>query len=117
MCILIYRDTAMKRLNDDMLKAQKTTKVRSDQIATPSGVKKPPMTPHHQGPSPDKSNSTFLDTPPAYQKPRAHQSFTYTNGSPTGPPPMSRQCSAQIQSRESYLSVPTDRQQSDRVES
>ena len=114
--IVKERDASIKRLNDDMFKAQKTIKVQSDQIATPLGLKKPPMTPHHQGPSPEKSNPTFIDAPPAYQKQRAHQSFTYTNGSPTGPPPMSRQCSAQIQSRESYLSVPIDRQQSGQVE-
>ncbi len=106
------RDAAMKKMSDDMAKAQKTIKVQSDQIATPSTSKKPPMTPHHLGPRPDAPNASYTGPPPVYSTQRNAQPFKYSNAPGTFPPPMARQNSAQMQGQDPFQSAPMTRQHS-----
>lgn len=89
------RDGAMKKLNDDLAKAQRTIKVQSDHIATPSTSTKPPMTPHRV------PNPIFPGPPPSYHGHRDASSFDYPNPPSTYPPPMPRQRSSQMPGGES----------------
>ena len=63
------KNTAFKKLNEDLVKAQKTIKVQSDQI---SGVKdgpKPHSTPQRFGPPTGAFSQVYTQPPPAYNAP------------------------------------------------
>ena len=63
------KNTALKKLNDDMIKAQKTIKVQSDQI---SGAKEGPKqhgTPQRFGPPTSAFSQVYSQPPPAYNAP------------------------------------------------
>ena len=58
------KNNALKKLNEDLVKAQKTIKVQSDQI---SGVKDgPKLTPQRFGPPADPFSQVYSQPPPAY---------------------------------------------------
>ena len=60
------KSNALKKLNEDLVKAQKTIKVQSDQI---SGVKEGPKlhsTPQRFGPPSDAFSQVYTQPPPAY---------------------------------------------------
>ncbi|KAK4693568.1 protein phosphatase PTC6, partial [Lecanoromycetidae sp. Uapishka_2] len=119
------RDMALSKMTDDMAKAQKTIKVQSDQIATPSASVKPPATPHrtpnpvYPGPPPsyhghrDPPSFNYPNAPAAYPPPMPRQrSAQMPGGDPFQPPSMSRQSSAQQSAQDPFQTVPMTRQSS-----
>jgi len=104
------RDVAMKKMTDDIAKAQKTIKVQSDHIATPSKANQAPMTPQHLGPRPGAPNPTYAAPPPSYHGHRNTQPSNYANAPATRPPQMARQSSAQLSAEDPFQSTPLARQ-------
>ena len=62
------KNTALQKLQDDLVKAQKTIKVQSDQISGANGVKepKPQITPQRFGPPAGLFSQVYSQPPPAY---------------------------------------------------
>lgn len=63
------KNSALKKLNDDMVKAQKTIKVQSDQIAGVKDGPKPHSTPQRYGPPTSAFSQVYSQPPPAFNAP------------------------------------------------
>ena len=60
------KSNALKKLNDDLVKAQKTIKVQSDQISGVKDISKLHTTPQRLGPPADAFSQVYSQPPPAY---------------------------------------------------
>lgn len=63
------KNTALKKLNDDLIKAQKTIKVQSDQISGAKDGPKAHTTPQRFGPPAGAFSQVYSQPPPAYNAP------------------------------------------------
>lgn len=61
------KNAALKKLNEDLVKAQKTIKVQSDQISGGKEAPKPHGTPQRFGPSGSVYTQVYSQPPPAYK--------------------------------------------------
>ena len=89
------KNTALKKLNDDLVKAQKTIKVQSDQISGAKDGPKPNSTPQRYGPLTTAFSQVYTQPPPAYNAPGSR--FTPTKSTAVIPHPtpgLRRQSSA-----------------------
>ncbi|MCJ1277177.1 hypothetical protein MMC21_004987 [Puttea exsequens] len=74
------RDAAMKKMNEDMVRAQKTIKVQSDQICGKNPSNKVAATPHHYSiPSPVPDSALF-NSPPSFSGNHTAPSTPVDNG-------------------------------------
>ena len=89
------KNTALKKLNEDLVKAQKTIKVQSDQISGAKEGPKPHSTPQRYGPPTGAFSQVYTQPPPAYNAPGNR--FTPTQSTAVIPHPtpgLRRQSSA-----------------------
>ena len=63
------KNAALRKLNEDMVKAQKTIKVQSDQISGAKDGAKPHSTPQRFGPPTGTFSQVYTQPPPAYNAP------------------------------------------------
>ena len=67
---------ALKKLSEDLAKAQKTIKVQSDQISGAKDGPKPHSTPQRFGPAADAFSQVYSQPPPAYNAPGSRFAHT-----------------------------------------
>ena len=90
------RSTAMKKLNEDLVKAQKTIKVQSDTISGAKDGPKAHSTPQRHGPSTGAYSQVYNQLPPAYNATAVANRFTRPEQPITAPhaqPALRRQSS------------------------
>lgn len=88
------KSNAFTKLNEDLIKAQKTIKVQSDQISGAKDGPKPHNTPQRFGPHTGAYSQVYNQPPPAYNAPGGRFPHNHpTSTTPHAPPGLRRQSS------------------------